>query len=315
KMVEMGKRAGGGMSFDTKKDMVMGHEFCAEILEHGPGTSKILKEGTRVCSIPVAFSLEKGVTPIGYSNDLPGGYAERMALSEMLLIEVPNGLSTELAATTEPMAVGEHAVVKANLDGEEVPIVIGCGPVGLAVIAGLKRRGVGPIIAADFSPTRRKMAEAMGADIIVNPADTSPYEAWSDEASPEGYDPANPMTLMGIGPQQKPCVVFECVGVPGIIQQILEGAARNARVVVVGVCMEIDHLEPMFAINKELNIQFVLGYAPDEFAGTLQHIADGAIDVEPMLTGKVGVTGVAQAFKDLGNPEEHAKILVEPWRE
>ncbi len=315
KMVEMGERAGGGFIFDTKKDMVMGHEFCAEILEHGPNTAKTLKEGTRVCSIPVAFAMDTGVTPIGYSNDMPGGYAERMALSEMLLIEVPNGLSTDLAATTEPMAVGEHAVVKANMQGDEVPIVIGCGPVGLAVIAGLKRRGIGPIIAADFSPTRRKMAEAMGADIIINPAETSPYQAWSDEASPEGYDPANIMTMMGLGPQQKPCVVFECVGVPGIIQQILEGAARNARVVVVGVCMEIDHLEPMFAINKEINLQFVLGYAPDEFAATLQNIAEGHLNVEPMLTGKVGVGGVAQAFQDLGNPEEHAKILVEPWRE
>jgi len=84
--------------------------------------------------------------------------------------------------------------------------------------------------------------------------------------------------------------------------------------VVVGVCMEKDQIQPFFGINKELNIQFVLGYDPAEFADTLRNIAEGKTPVEPLITGKVGVEGVAQAFEDLGSPERHAKILVEPWR-
>lgn len=112
----------------------------------------------------------------------------------------------------------------------------------------------------------------------------------------------------------RPAVIFECVGVPGIIQQMLEGAPRDARIVVVGVCMEQDRFEPFFAINKELNLQFVLGYTPEEFAATLRHIAEGQIEVAPLVTGQVGVEGVKQAFGDLANPERHAKILVEPWR-
>jgi threonine dehydrogenase-like Zn-dependent dehydrogenase len=78
--------------------------------------------------------------------------------------------------------------------------------------------------------------------------------------------------------------------------------------------MEQDHFEPFFGINKELNIQFVLGYTPDEFATTLKNIGEGSIPVQPLITGKVGVEGVAQAFQDLASPEYHAKILVEPWR-
>jgi threonine dehydrogenase-like Zn-dependent dehydrogenase len=83
---------------------------------------------------------------------------------------------------------------------------------------------------------------------------------------------------------------------------------------VVGVCMERDHFEPMFGINKELNLQFVLGYTPEEFARTLHNIAEGKVNVAPLITGRVGVEGVAQAFEDLGSPERHAKIIVEPWR-
>jgi threonine dehydrogenase-like Zn-dependent dehydrogenase len=94
----------------------------------------------------------------------------------------------------------------------------------------------------------------------------------------------------------------------------MRDAPPQARIVVAGVCMEVDAFRPMLGINKELNLQFVLGYAPDEFARTLRALAEGQIDVAPMITGKTGVDGVAGAFETLGNPEAHAKILVEPWR-
>ncbi|MGV8998252.1 MAG: zinc-binding dehydrogenase [Parvibaculaceae bacterium] len=317
KMVEVAKRSGSEFGMDTKRDIVFGHEFCGEIMEHGPNTQKTLKVGTRVCSVPIAVTItgEKArVHPVGYSNELPGGFAEHIVLSEMLMLEVPNGLATELAALTEPMAVGWHAVEKARLTPEDIPVVIGCGPVGLAVIAGLKIKGVHPIIASDFSPARRALAEKMGADIVLDPAKSSPYKRWTDEATPEGFDPTSVISILGMGPKMRPGVFFECVGVPGIIQQMLEGAPRGARVVVVGVCMEQDKIEPFFGINKEINMQFVLGYTPEEFALTLHHLAEGKIDGAPLVTGRVGVDGVKQAFKDLANPEIHAKILVEPWR-
>jgi threonine dehydrogenase-like Zn-dependent dehydrogenase len=317
KMVDAAKRAGSTFVMDLGRDIVFGHEFCGEVMDHGPNTQKTLKPGTRVVSVPIAVAIagdKARVHTLGYSNDMPGGFAENIVLNEMLMLEVPNGLSTDQAALTEPMAVGWHAVEKAQLTGDEIPLVIGCGPVGLAVIAGLKIKGVHPIIASDFSPARRKLAEAMGADIVLDPAVTSPYKRWTDEATPEGYDADGVMTLLGVGPKLRPAVIFECVGVPGIIQQMLESVPRDTRVVVVGVCMEKDQFEPFFGITKEVNMQFVLGYTPDEFALTLQHLAEGKIDGAPLVTGQVGVEGVKQAFADLASPEKHAKILVEPWR-
>jgi threonine dehydrogenase-like Zn-dependent dehydrogenase len=78
--------------------------------------------------------------------------------------------------------------------------------------------------------------------------------------------------------------------------------------------MERDHIEPIFGINKELDLQFVLAYSPDEFARTLHNIAEGKIDVAPLVTGHVSVDEVPGAFEELGTPERHAKIVVEPWR-
>ncbi len=83
---------------------------------------------------------------------------------------------------------------------------------------------------------------------------------------------------------------------------------------VVGVCMETDRSEPMLGIMKELNVQYVLGYTPEEFASSLRLIAEGEVDAASLVTASVGIDAVAQAFADLANPERHTKIIVEPWR-
>ncbi len=313
KLVEGAKRSGGPFVMDLQRDIVMGHEFCAEIVDYGPNTQRRFKPGTRVCAMPIMIR-SSSVETIGYSNDFPGGYGEYMRLMEPLLLEVPNGLSTEYAALTEPMAVGYHAVQKARLAGDDVPLVIGCGPVGLSVIAALKLEGIHPIVAADFSPRRRQLAEQMGADLVVDPKLKSPYEGWREMAVYSDPSKAPPLPPWLPGPALRPAVIFECVGVPGVIDSIMTAAPANARIVVVGVCMERDQIEPMFGINKELNLQFVLGYSAKEFTTTLHNLAEGKVNPGPLLTGKVGVEGVAQAFEDLGSPEHHAKILVEPWR-
>jgi threonine dehydrogenase-like Zn-dependent dehydrogenase len=254
------------------------------------------------------------VMGIGYNPQVPGAFAEFIPLAERMLLEVPRSMHAEHAALVEPMSVGEHAAVYARLAGDEVPLVIGCGPVGLAVIAALKLRAVHPIIAADFSPARRRLAARMGADLVIDPAVASAYEALTQAITPAGYDPSRFAQLTGTAMKRRQAVLFECVGVPGVMQAMFEAAPPGARIVIVGVCMETDSFEPFFGILKQLEVQFVLGFTPDEFAGTLANIAAGRIDVAPLITGRVGLDGVQAAFAELGNPEAHAKILVEPGR-
>lgn len=311
--VARSRKTNGRWTMDPTRDLVFGHEFCCEIVEHGPGTTKALKPGTKVVSMPLTIT-DTTVHGLGYNNDIPGGFAQYMPLAERMLLPVPNGLSAEKAALTEPIAVGWHAVQMARIAPDDVPLVVGCGPVGLSVIAALKVKGVHPIIAADYSPGRRRLAQAMGADIVIDPAQHSPFETWNQQATPAGYDSSRYAQLFGLGPKLRPAVIFECVGVPGVIQQIVDGAPGGARIVVVGVCMETDRIEPFFAILKQVNVQFVLAYTKDEFAEALHLIAEGQVDVTPLITGTVGLDGVKAAFADLANPETHAKILVDPWR-
>jgi 2-desacetyl-2-hydroxyethyl bacteriochlorophyllide A dehydrogenase len=283
---QMSNGFGGGMTVDLSRDVFMGHEFSAEILEAGPDTDTY-PAGTLITSIPVLIS-GNNVEPIVYSNQTLGGYAERMLLSAPLLLRIPNGLDPRRAALTEPMAVGLHAVNKSGIQPGETALVLGCGPIGIAVVVALRAHGVETIVAADFSPKRRELATTMGAGQTLDPAEGSPFDT------------------------VKPAVVFEAVGVPGIIDDVMRRAGHGTRLVVVGVCMQPDTVHPFFAIAKEINVQFVLAYAPNEFADSLRAIAEGAIDVSPIITGDVGLEEVGKAFDDLADPERHCKILVTP---
>ncbi|SOX56330.1 alcohol dehydrogenase [Mycobacterium ahvazicum] len=289
KVLEMTERvagATGGMNVDLKHDIFMGHEFSAEVLEAGPDTDTY-PLGSIVTSIPVLLSA-KGVEPIVYSNHTIGAYAERMLLSAPLLLPVPNGLDPQHAALTEPMAVGLHAVNKSNIEPGETALVLGCGPIGIAIIASLRARGVENIVASDFSVKRRELAAAMGAHQTLDAADGSPFDT------------------------VKAAVVFEAIGVPGIIDDVVLRSRPGTRLVVAGVCMEADTFHPFFAIAKEINVQFCLAYGPEEFAESLRSLAEGEIDVSPLITGEVGLDGVGAAFDDLADPERHCKILVTP---
>ncbi len=289
--VRTSRESGGAFKLTTFNPVVLGHEFCAEIVDYGPHTEHSLPVGARVCSIPMLRRTPP--VPIGYSEAAPGGFAEYMLLSESLITPVPSGLNADLAALTEPMAVGYHAVNKANLRGSEATLVIGCGPVGLAVIIALKQRGIAPIVAADYSSKRRELAIKVGADVVFDPEDKSAYT----------YAPLT---------KPQDVVYFECVGVPGMLDEIFVGAPKNARIVVVGICISMDHSRPLIAVNKELSVQYVLGYTEEEFVQSLHHISSGEFDVSQLVTDETGFDGLANAFKDLANPEQQGKILVKP---
>lgn len=313
------------------QEVVFGHEFSAEVLDHGPRTRSRLKPGTPVVCVPL---LRRGaeVDLIGLSAHCSGAYAERTVVEAALAMPIPNGLAPDIAALTEPMAVAWHAVRRSEATRRDVAIVVGCGPVGLAVICLLKARGVGTVVASDFSAGRREKARLCGADVVVDPAASSPYAGWQEfgfigdtrgllELAVGTKEQLDRLPLpwwsvwrlaerLGAGPKRP--IVFECVGAPGVLQGIVDGAPHFTRVVVVGVCMQADRIEPAIATLKEIELRFVQGYTALEFRDTLRMLAEGQVDPAALVTGTVGLDGVDAAFDALGSPGEHAKILIDP---
>ena len=317
--------------FRSSDPVVLGHEFCGEVLDARRGSR--FRTGTRVVALPLLRRGEQ-VHATGLSMSAPGGYAEQALVEEAFAFEVPNGLSSPVAALTEPMAVALHAVRRGEVGKGQVAIVIGCGPIGLAMIGMLKATGVRTVIASDYSPGRRSLATAVGADVVVDPAVDSPWEASSGHGhmtdASEFFDFAyTSMARLRRLPREswshvyrvaekagladlKHPVIFECVGVPGIIDSIVMSAPIRSRVVVVGVCMEKDGFRPVMAINKEIDLRFVLGYTPLDFRDALHLLADGKVRAEAVVTGTVGLRGVDAAFTALADPEAHAKVLIDP---
>ncbi|HEY7951248.1 MAG TPA: zinc-binding dehydrogenase [Solirubrobacterales bacterium] len=315
----------------SDQQLVFGHEFSGRVAEYGPKCKESLAGGTPVVALPLLRG-ENGVDTTGLSQHAPGAYAEQVLVQESMMMPVPNGLDPAVAALTEPMAVALHAVRRGEAGKRDVAIVIGCGPVGLGVILMLKATGVRTVVASDFSLGRRALAERCGADVVVDPSRDSPYEPQGDPgwltSAPAAFDLAigtlekldrlpfgwwHAWRLgekLGLAPKRP--VIFECVGVPGVIAQIVDSAPLFSRVVVVGVCVGTDSFTPAMAINKEIDLRFVLGYTPLDFHDTLHMLAEGKVDPRPMITGTVGLSGVSDAFSDLEDPEKHAKILIDP---
>ena len=189
------------------------------------------------------------------------------------------------------------------------------------------------IVASDLSAGRRALAQRCGAHIVIDPARDSPFDF---AGTRKGFINAVPeLAELGVGAMEKlrklpgwnhvyriadklgaaapkRPVIFECVGVPGIVDSILAAAPFTSRVIVAGVCMGTDHIRPTLAISKEIDLRFVFGYTPLEFRDTLHLLADGRVDAAALVTGVVGLDGVDAAFRALGNPEVHAKIVIDP---
>ncbi len=317
----------------TEQHVVLGHEFVGRVAGYGPKTRRKVAIGARVVALPL---LRRGseIHAIGLSASAPGAYAEQVVVEESLMLEVPDGLGDDTAALTEPMAVGWHAVQRAEITKKDVAIVIGCGPVGLAVIAMLKARGVGTVIASDISAARRQLSLACGADIVIDPLTDSPYADANDRGHITtitqlaglgigAMEKLRPLPVpwhhvmraaQRLGVRPKRPVIFECVGVPGILDSLIAAAPLMSRIVVVGVCMSPDTIRPSMGINKEIDLRFVVGYTPLEFRDTLHMLAQGKVDPTSIVTGTVGLTGVDAAFADLSQPDLHAKILIDPSR-
>lgn len=295
-LVETAKAAGAAAftaNFDPDRDLVMGHEVSCRVLDIGENVNGISVDGQYV-AMPFLETATGRHVP-GYSNEYPGGYGSQMLLSPEALVPIPNGLDPLVAALTEPMAVGLHAVEESVIEPGRIALVAGAGPVGLAIIASLVNKGIDSIIASDFSPARRQLALAMGASEVIDPGNGSLADAW--RAAGDGV---------------RPPVIYDAVGVPGMIDALMQEAPERSQILVAGVCMPPDTIRPFIGIAKRLNLQFVLGWTPENFVRSLHDLAEGRIDGSRLITGEVGLDGVPQAFADLADPGRHVKILVRP---
>jgi threonine dehydrogenase-like Zn-dependent dehydrogenase len=290
----------------------MGHEFVAEVVEAGEGADEWIP-GTRVTSMPILIApgSATGFLSVGYATETPGAYGESVILSAPLLLKVPDNVTDTVAATTEPCAVGLHAVRESAIQPNEPALVMGAGPIGLMTLLWLKQQGVAYVAVSDPAPQRRELAATLGADEVFDPTAVDLADALDQALAARRPTDGGELAYGAPATVNAPAVVFECVGVPGTLQQAMQLVTVRGRVVVVGVCMQEDRITPMIGINKQLTLKFVLGYTAAEFAETLQAFADGTIDTTPLVTRTVTLDELPATFTALADPQD-CKVLVIP---
>ena len=276
---------------------VLGHEFSGVVTE---SASAGFQPGDRVIGLPLQECDECRPSGLGCRDRLgilcprnriiglgaavPGAYAEYLRMPAHHAIKIPAGLDLKHAALTEPLAVGAHAVRAAGRLLCARVLVIGAGPIGLAVTLLAQLAGAAEVVVSEIAAGRRAKAASIGAK-VVDPTVEQPRSAE---------------------------IIFECVGVPGLLRQCIDLAPLHGRIVVVGVCRGEDQIFPRVALRKELSIQFVLGYTRDEFVMVLDMLGSGRIDAGPMITGVVGLDDTPSMFEALRKPGDYAKVLIDP---
>jgi len=287
---------------------VMGHEFAGEVVEVGAdarGDDGPWRVGDRVCALPgigcgrCAACLTGDLMgcselhPTGF-GDVGGAYAEyvRVGARESLLL--PDNLATADGALVEPLAVGLHAVEAAALAPGEDVLVLGAGPVGLSIALWARQLGAREVVVSDYVEARREMALRMGATAIVDPGAEEVGEACGRIAG------------------HAPRTIFESVGRPGVIQQCVGMAPRGATILTAGMCMQPDTLLPVIAGVKEVTLRFVAYYRRADFELTIDMLRAERIDPQPMVTQRIGLDALPEAFEALRRPADQCKVIVEP---
>ena len=275
--------------------LVMGHEFCGEIVAIGAGADS-WREGQSVAAMPLfacgqcrwcladepAHCEKVDYQGVGGSA---GAYAEYVRVSATGTVPLADGIG-EFGALVEPLAVGLHAVAAADLRRGDRVLVIGGGNVGAAVAVWARRMGAGDVVVSDPVAERRAAAATFGATDVHDPADGPP---------PPGFD-----------------VVFECSGVPGTVQVAVDAAGVRGRAVIAGVCVVPDQIVPVVAVMKEVDIRFAVYYRGSEFAAASELLTSGGVDTAAFVSRRVGLDGVDAAFATLLAPNTERKILIKP---
>jgi (R,R)-butanediol dehydrogenase/meso-butanediol dehydrogenase/diacetyl reductase len=283
---------------------VMGHEFAGEVMEVGKAVTHLWKAGDRVAGFPVIccgehspcinFS-QRGICakmlPVGLGQS-HGAYADYVRIGSGSGYRLPDSVSFREGAMVEPLAVGLHAVDMAKMPRGATVLVIGAGPVGLATMLWAKFLGARHVIVSEKAEVRKKMAARFGATDCIDPA-----------------QPLMPQVHKIAGKDAD--IIFECVGVPGLLGAAMAEAPRGGRIVVAGVCQQPDTIMPLMGIMKELEIQFVLGYRPADFDYVIAMIASDRVDVGHMVTDIVDLDGLPAAFEALRKPSHQCKVMLE----
>lgn len=290
----------------TPSGLILGHEFAGTVAAVGSDI-KAWKAGDRVTALPLnacsdCEACDSGLPALCSHNlftgcylTAQGAYAQYVAARGSMIQRLPDGVSFAEGALVEPLAVGHHIVDMAEMPTGASVLVLGGGPIGAAVALFARHAGARHVVVSEPSVSRRARAIELGATATIDPGAGTVLDAYRQATG-----------------EARPRIVFECVGVPGMLRQAVDLVALRGRVVVAGVVIQEDAIAPIVALGKEVTIRFSQAYTERDFAAVIDAIARRDVNPQPMHTATVTLDELPAAFEALRKPTRQCKILIKP---
>ena len=214
------------------------------------------------------------------------------------LFRVPEGLSLEIAAFAEPLAVGMHAVEQAEVKPGDKVVVFGCGSIGLAAVATLLDRGIDDVVAVDLSARRRDLAVGLGARAAIDPV---AEDLWARLATLHGTVP------FMFGPAPATRAYIEASGAPSVIKEFMDHAAPHSRLSVVALHYKPISTSFLMILMKQLTIRGAMEY-PARFEDALDLLVRR--DLSSIVTHRFPIDGFGEALELLRGSKDCGKVMI-----
>ena len=285
-------------AYGCKHGDVLGHEFAGEVVGLG---SKVegLKTGDLVSVIPLMSCgrcehCRKGEVQWCEQFGLQGGgYAEYALTRPNQCVRLPSDVSVADGAIVEPLAVALHGVNLSGFKAGDKVLVLGAGPIGLAVAFWARRLGAAKVAVQDIADFQEQRALDMGVDVFV-------------------VDPEDPVGSAERGLGGKADIVFECVGLPGLIAQAVEQVKPRGTILLLGLCTRPDTFNSFAMLSKEVRLVTSAFFTVPEYEASLEALAQGAIEPRLLVTDTISLADTPEVFESLKRRTSQCKVLIAP---
>jgi 2-desacetyl-2-hydroxyethyl bacteriochlorophyllide A dehydrogenase len=285
--------------FGISSGYILGHEILGEVIEAGPEADD-LKPGDQVSVAPLNGCSKCSRCLAGEPawctsmQLIGGGYAEYAAVAGRQCRKLPWSIGAKDGALVESLAVSLHGVRRAGMNTGDQVLIVGAGPIGLAIAFWARRLGAREVIVADLHRVQEERATDLGATAFFT----------SDEA-------------LGLRVEERcpggPDVVFECVGKPGLIDFCISLVRPTGKVVVLGLCTAPDHMDSFRAISKEIDINMSVFFDMHEFAQAIETLDGGRFSPQHLVSDTIGLVSVPTVFEALRQRTRQCKVLIDPF--
>ena len=285
--------------------IVLGHEFAGHVVEVGEGVDDVAV-GDRVVVEPIIRDNTCPACRSGDYNMCPqigfhgisgggGGLAEFTVVPRYMVHTLPDGISTEIGALVEPLAVGWHAVRRSGFRLGETAAIMGAGPIGLVTMLALRAAGAGLVAMVEISEARKQKALEMGADLVLDPT-MEDVVATLRQITGGGVD-----------------VAFDASGHNETLTLALESVRPKGQVVNIALWEHPAEIDMFKFLFTEANLTSSLAYANDH-AAVIAALAAGRIDAAPLISKRIPLEDIVSGgLEELIHHKDHnVKILVHP---